>query len=226
VRAALQELSKPYCGHCGYNLQGTGIGNRCPECGKFSDPEELVLWAEASEITVPRFSRGGDGKQIVVGFGLAAAAFGLFALVGRYSICAGICTLFAATFVTLGYLVWISLPHKWDLRGPYQVRLNSAGYGARYGFGQIPRRPWYRDMSVRVSRAPKGYRDKVFEISRQGQWLPVFSFQLTVRWPNAEELAHQIGDWIEAAPKVKDHAEREGPLVLIDRSHLNGDDDA
>ena len=197
VRAALQGLSKPYCGHCGYNLQGTGIGNRCPECGKFSDPEELVLWAEASEITVPRFSRGGDGKHLVAAAGLAAAAFGLFALVGRYSICAGTCTLFAATVVALGYLVWISLPHKRDLRGPYQVRLNNAGYGARYGFGQIPRRPWYRDMSVRVTRAPKGPLNKDFRITRTGDWLPLFSFTLAVKWPVAEELAHQIADWIE-----------------------------
>jgi hypothetical protein len=194
------------------------VGNRCPECGKFTDPEELVLWAEASEITVPRFSRGGDGKHIVGAFVLAAAAFGLFALVGRYSICAGICTLFGASVVALGYMIWISLPHKRDLRGPYQVRLNSAGYGARYGFGRIPRRPWYRDMRVRVTRAPKGLLNKDFRITRAGDWLSDFSFTLTVKWPVAEELAHQMADWIEAAPKANDHKELEGPLLTIERT--------
>lgn len=117
----------------------------------------------------------------------------------------------------------LMLPPKHDLRGAYQVRLNSAGYGARHGFGPIPRRPWFRDMTVHVNRHPDG--GKLLIVTRSGRWEHALSLVLDADWPTIRELAHQIGDWIEAAPKASDHRDSEGePVVSIERVAGDPDD--
>jgi hypothetical protein len=158
-------LPLQYCPQCGYPRTGLPSDSRCPECGEFHLPEEIVLYGWPYS----RFGILGISPVYMLGicvgvFLLADATIGLIAFIACV-LAVGGSNLLMPILMTLTYGVsgvGVILAAAWWRRRnlnrmarasaagrpTLQLRLSPDGYAFRRGFGPAPCLHWIADMEI------------------------------------------------------------------------------